>query len=477
MGSVTPFYASGAQTFGLESFDVRSPRHGELVATVSVPTAEQVEQAVTDLDSVRGELQRTSAGERASVLDHVSRELGRRRDEVAHLIALENGKPRQWALAEVDRGASTFRWAAEEARRFSGEVQRLDTEPGGNGRIALVRRFPRGPVLAITPFNFPLNLVAHKLAPAIAVGAPVLVKPAPATPLTALLLAEIIAETDWPARALSVLTVPNERMPELVADPRLPVVSFTGSGPVGWSIRDRTPRKHVSLELGGNAAVVVDRDWADLDTAARRIALFATYQAGQSCISVQRVIVHRDVAEAFIPALQAAVREIASRTMDPERDVVGPVINDAAAERIESWVAEAVAEGADLLVGGPRRGRLVQPTLLRDVPRHTALGSEEVFGPVLTVTTASSVEDAFSQVNDSRYGLQVGVFTQSMETAFTAHRELEVGGVVIGDVPSYRADQTPYGGWKESGVGREGVAAAMEDLTEPRVMILTGMPL
>jgi aldehyde dehydrogenase (NAD+) len=477
MGSVTPFYVSGAQTCGLESFDVRSPRHGELVATVSVPTAEQVEQAVTDLDSVRGELQRTTAGERASVLDHVSRELGRRREEVAHLIALENGKPRQWALAEVDRGASTFRWAAEEARRFSGEVQRLDTEPGGEGRIALVRRFPRGPVLAITPFNFPLNLVVHKLAPAIAVGAPVLVKPAPATPLTALLLAEIIAETDWPARALSVLTVPNERMPELVADPRLPVVSFTGSGPVGWSILDRAPRKHVTLELGGNAAVVVDRDWADLDGAAQRIALFATYQAGQSCISVQRVIVHRDVAEAFIPALQAAVREIASRTMDPERDVVGPVINDAAAERIESWVAEAVAEGADLLVGGPRRGRLVQPTLLRDVPRHTPLGSEEVFGPVLTVTTASSVKDAFNQVNDSRYGLQVGVFTQSMETAFTAHRELEVGGVVIGDVPSYRADQTPYGGWKESGVGREGVAAAMEDLTEPRVMILTGMPL
>jgi aldehyde dehydrogenase (NAD+) len=369
-----------------------------------------------------------------------------------------------------------FRTAAEEARRWSGEVQRLDTDAAGAGRMGVVRRMPRGPVLAIAPFNFPLNLVAHKVAPALAVGAPVLIKPAPATPLSSLLLGELLAETDLPEGSWSVLPVPNDRMPALVADPRLPVVSFTGSGPVGWAIRDAVPRKHVTLELGGNAAVVVCADWstdADLDRAAARIATFSNYQAGQSCVSVQRVLADRVVHDALVERVVAAVE--AQQVGDPadERTDVGPLINIDAATRVEAWVDEAVAGGAKLLTGGTRDGASYAPTVLADVPADAKVAEDEVFGPVLTVAPFDGLEEAFAAVNSSRFGLQAGVFTHDLQTAFRAHRELEVGGVVIGDVPSYRADQMPYGGVKESGVGREGLRYAMEDFTYERVLVLT----
>lgn len=472
-----PFWLSGKETFGTSSFVVRSPWDSSVVAEVSTPTSEQVEQAVSDLHLVRLEAQATPAHVRAAALDHVSAQLAARAEEVARLITSENGKPLVWSRGEVARAVSTFRWAAEEARRFSGELQRLDTDPGATGRLAVVRRFPRGPVLAIAPFNFPLNLVAHKVAPAIAVGAPVLVKPAPATPLSSLLLGELFAETSLPPAMVSVLPVPNERMSALVEDPRLPVVSFTGSGPVGWAIQKQVPGKHVTLELGGNAAVVVNEDWPDIAGAAERIALFGNYQAGQSCISVQRVLVHEAVAEEFMTALAAAVGRL--RTGDPwaEGVQVGPVINEAAAARIEGWIDEAVSRGATLVSGGQRVGTTVAPTVLTGVPGDVALATEEVFGPVLTVSTFSSVDEAFAAVNDSQYGLQAGVFTRDLQVAFRAHQELEVGGVIIGDVPSYRADQMPYGGWKASGTGREGVQSAITDLTEARVLVLTDLPL
>jgi acyl-CoA reductase-like NAD-dependent aldehyde dehydrogenase len=315
------------------------------------------------------------------------------------------------------------------------------------------------------------------VAPAIAVGAPILVKPAPATPLTALLLGEIIAETDLPARMVSVLPVANDRMAALVADPRLPVISFTGSGPVGWSIQQQAPRKHITLELGGNAAVVVNDDWPDMSSAAARIALFANYQAGQSCVSVQRVLVHQDIYEEFLSELVAAVEKLATGDPTAEGVQVGPVINDAAAERIAAWIDEAQAAGASVLTGGTRDGRTVAPTVLVELPPTVTLAQEEVFGPVLTVTRFSDIDDAIAQVNDSRFGLQAGLFTRDIQVAFRAHRELEVGGVIVGDVPSYRADQMPYGGWKDSGVGREGLKSAMNDLTEERVLVLTGIAL
>ncbi|HEY1570216.1 MAG TPA: aldehyde dehydrogenase family protein [Pseudonocardiaceae bacterium] len=477
MSEPRPFLLSGVPTTGGATLPVTSPWDGSLVAEVSVPTAEQVEQAVVDLDAVRLEAQALPAHVRAGALDHISRRLEERSEEIAALVTAENGKPLMWARAEVARAVSTFRWAAEEARRFAGELQRLDTDPGATGRIALVRRFPRGPVLGIAPFNFPLNLVAHKVAPAIAVGAPILVKPAPATPLTALVLGEIIAETDLPPRMVSVLPVPNDAMGSLVADPRLPVISFTGSGPVGWSIQRQAPGKHITLELGGNAAVVVDRDWPDLAGAAARIALFANYQAGQSCIAVQRVLVHRDVSDEFTDALVAEVGKLT--TGDPTADgvQVGPVINDVAAERITEWVDEARAAGASVLTGGTREGRTVAPTVLAGVPADAKVTTEEIFGPVLSVAPFGDIDEAFAMVNDSRFGLQAGVFTKDIGVAFRAHRDLEVGGVIIGDVPSFRADQMPYGGWKESGVGREGLRSAMADLTEERTMVLTGLDL
>ncbi|KWX10331.1 aldehyde dehydrogenase, partial [Carbonactinospora thermoautotrophica] len=299
-------------------------------------------------------------------------------------------------------------------------------------------------------------------------------------PLSALVLGEILAETDLPAGSWSVLPVPNDRAAELVHDPRLPVVSFTGSVPVGWSIRDAVPRKHVTLELGGNAAVVVCADYAsdaDLDWAATRIATFAMYQAGQSCISVQRVYADRTVYDALAERVVAKVKAL--RTGDPWDDAteVGPLISEDAAARVERWVSEALDAGAKLLTGGQRDGTTYAPTVLADVPEDAKVSCEEVFGPVMTLAAVDSVDEAFERVNASRYGLQAGIFTRDLQVAFRAHRDLEVGGVVIGDVPSYRADQMPYGGVKESGVGREGVRYAMEDLTYERVLVLTGLPL
>jgi acyl-CoA reductase-like NAD-dependent aldehyde dehydrogenase len=472
-----PFRLSGTPATGTTTLPVTSPWDGSLVDEVAVPTADQVEQAIADLDAVRLEAQALPAHVRAGALDHISRRIAERAEEFARLITAENGKPLVWSRGEVTRGISTFRWAAEEARRFSGELQRLDTDAAATGRMAVVRRFPRGPVLGIAPFNFPLNLVAHKVAPAIAVGAPILVKPAPATPLTALLLGDIIAETDLPPKMVSVLPVANDHMGPLVTDPRLPVISFTGSGPVGWHIKQEASAKHVTLELGGNAAVVVNDDWPDLAAAAARIALFSNYQAGQSCIAVQRVLVHANVYQPFLDELVTAVGKLVTGDPTAEGVQVGPVINDGAAERIIEWVDEARGAGASVLAGGTRDGRTVAPTVLADVPHGAKVLTEEVFGPVLSVAPFTAIDEAFAQVNDSKFGLQAGLFTRDVRIAFQAHRDLEVGGVIVGDVPSYRADQMPYGGWKESGVGREGLRSAMADLTEERVMVLTGLDL
>jgi aldehyde dehydrogenase (NAD+) len=473
----TPYWIAGSARSGTDVLEVRSPHDGAVAGRTTQATAHDVEAAVVAAHDALAACAATPAYVRAATLDHVSRRLAERSEEVAQLITAESGKPLKWARLEVTRAVSTFRWGAEEARRWSGTLQRLDTDPAAAGRMALVRRAPRGPVLGIAPFNFPLNLVAHKLAPAIAVGAPIVLKPAPATPLSALLLGEILAETDLPAGAWSVLPVPNEVAAELVRDPRLPVVSFTGSVPVGWAIRDAVPRKHVTLELGGNAAVVVapDQDDAALAYAASRIATFAMYQAGQSCISVQRVFAHRDVAGVVAERVVEAVQKLV--TGDPRDDAtdVGPLIDEVAARRVEQWVEEALADGARLLTGGTREGAAYAPTVLAGVRPTARVSCEEVFGPVVVLDTVDSIDEAFARVNDSRFGLQAGVFTRDLRLAFRAAQELEVGGVVIGDVPSFRADQLSYGGLKDSGVGREGVRSAMEDLTEERVLVLTGI--
>ncbi|MEV4092908.1 aldehyde dehydrogenase family protein [Streptosporangium saharense] len=473
---VRPFWLAGRPATGDAELTVTNSHDGRVVGLCSVPTADQVEEAVAAAVAVRGQAAALPIHVRADALAHVSRRLAERAEEIARLIMEENGKPIFWARGEVNRAISTFRFAAEETRRLGGEVMRLDTEAGSAGRLAYISRVPHGPVLAITPFNFPLNLVAHKVAPAIAVGAPVIVKPAPATPLSSLVLGEILAETALPEGMFSVLPVPNDRAGALVEDPRLPVVSFTGSGPVGYAIMDQVPRKHVTLELGGNAAAVVLAD-ADLDWAASRVALFSNYQAGQSCIAVQRVIVDASVREEFLARLVPAVEALVVGDPADDRTQVGPLVSVEAAERVEQWVKEAVAAGAKLLAGGTREGATVAPTVLADVPHDAKVSCEEVFGPVMIVQTVSGVDEAFATVNDSKYGLQAGVFTRNLDVAFRANRELEVGGVVIGDVPSYRADQMPYGGIKESGVGREGIRSAIADFTYEKVMVLTGLSL
>ncbi|BBG00872.1 MULTISPECIES: aldehyde dehydrogenase family protein [Pseudonocardia] len=473
-------WIGGRPVTGAATLPVHEPWTGKLVAEVGLADAEQVEQAVQLAHHARGTLPAVPVHRRADALHRVAAGLLDRTVEVAAAITRESGKPISWSRTEVQRAASTFRWAAEEAVRWSGELQRLDSEPSGEERLALHRRFPRGPVLGITPFNFPVNLAAHKVAPALAVGAPIVLKPAPKTPLSALLLGEILAGSGLPEGAFSVLTVDDDTAAELVADPRMPVVSFTGSGPVGWAIRDAVPRKHVTLELGGNAGVLICPDWSsdtDLRRAARRIAIGANSQGGQSCISVQRVLVDQALHERFLPLLVDEIEHLVVGDPWSPTTTVGPLINRAAAERVKEWIDDAVAGGARVVTGGEVEGVLVSPTVLIDAPPQSRICRDEVFGPVVTVTPVDGVDEGLRALDDSRFGLQAGVFTHDIQTAFRAHRELEVGGVIVGDIPTFRAEQMPYGGVKESGIGREGVRAAMEDYTEPRLLVFSEVSL
>jgi aldehyde dehydrogenase (NAD+) len=475
-----PSYVAGAAWTGSQLADVTHPGDGSVVGRVHVPDADAVERALQAAWDAKGAARATSAAVRAEALMHVSARLAERLEEVAQLITAENGKPITWARAEAGRAVSTFRWAAEEARRFNGEFQRLDTEKATERRAAIIRRFPYGPVLGISPFNFPINLVAHKVAPAIAVGAPIVVKPAPATPLGALLLGELLAETDLPHGMFSVLPVSNDFAPMLVEDPRLPVISFTGSEPVGFAIKRQAADKHVILELGGNAAAIVLNDYCsddDLKWAAARISMYGNSQAGQTCVSVQRVFVEESIADAFMPHLTEAVASLASGDVWDPATVVGPVISEQAAVRVMEWIDEAVDAGATVLAGGGRSGTFVDATLLANVSPHVRVACEEVFGPVMSVQTIKNLDEGIHIVNDSRFGLQAGIFTHDIQQIFHAHRELEVGGVVVGDAPTFRADQMPYGGIKASGNGREGLRFAMQDYTFDKVLVLTDLDL
>ncbi len=484
LDSPIPLFVAGEWQPGERPLEVHRPYDGSRYATTWYASPAQVERAVAAAHEVREQAAALPLHVRAEVLAEVARAIGERAEELAQVITAENGKPVTWSRGEVARAVSVFRWAAEHTRTWSGEVFRLDADPAAEGRMAYVGRVPKGPVLAITPFNFPLNLVAHKVAPALAVGAPVVVKPAPRTPLSSLLLAEVTAaameKVGMPAQMLSVVNVENDRAAELVADPRLPVISFTGSGPVGRAIQDAAPRKHVVLELGGNAAVLFCEDWAgeaDLEHAAQRVAAFSTYQAGQSCVGVQRVYAHESVYDEVRDRVLQATKALGTGDPTDPDTHVGPMIGEQEARRVEQWVGEAVEAGGTLLVGGERAGATYSPTVLEGVPTNAKVVCEEVFGPVLVLERVSSTDEGFAKINDSRYGLQAGVFTRDLRTAFRAFRELEVGGVIVGDVPSYRADAMPYGGTKESGVGREGVRYAMADLTYERVMVLAGLPL
>jgi glyceraldehyde-3-phosphate dehydrogenase (NADP+) len=412
------------------------------------------------------------AHERAAILMSVSGALKTRQDEIARTLAGEAGKAIRDATAEVDRAAMTFHIAAEEARRLGGEVVPMDLAPHGAGRIGITRRFPIGPVAAISPFNFPLNLSAHKVAPAIAAGNPIVLKPATKTPLSALYLAELLAAAGLPEGAISVLPMPRTVGDRLVTDARFKLLTFTGSSPVGWDMKNRAGKKKVILELGGNAGVVID-DSADLQFAATRIATGGFALAGQSCISVQRVYVHERVFDDFSGRLLTLVEALkVGDPLDPATDV-GPMIDEGEAARVDAWVQEAVARGARVLTGGTRLGgALYSPTVITDVPADAKVCAAEVFAPLVGLYPFARFDDALREVNRSAFGLQAGVFTSTLEHALRAFDELDVGGVIVNDVPTWRADQMPYGGIKDSGLGREGPRYTIEEMTEPKLLVI-----
>jgi len=411
------------------------------------------------------------AHRRQAVLDHCVARFRERFDELAYSLCIEAGKPIRDARGETTRLIDTFRVAAEESVRIHGEQVPLDITARARGYRGYYQRVPIGPCSFISPFNFPLNLAAHKVAPAIAAGCSFVLKPASLTPIGALLIGEVLAETDLPAGTFSILPCPREGAEQFTTDERLKLLSFTGSPQVGWDLKARAGKKKVVLELGGNAAAVVDRDW-DVADAAARIIIGAFYQSGQSCISVQRILAHDDIYDALQKELVSRTEALVSGDPLNEDTFIGPIISVKEAERIEAWIQRAVAAGAKLLTGGKRDGAMLTPALLTDVPHSEPLYCEEVFGPVAVLSRFSDFDAALREVNDSRYGLQAGVFTRDLYKAQRAWDTLEVGGVVIGDVPSWRVDNMPYGGVKDSGLGREGIRWAIEDMTEIRLMVV-----
>jgi acyl-CoA reductase-like NAD-dependent aldehyde dehydrogenase len=466
-----PFLLAGEWRETGSTREVIQPWDGEPFAAVHIPSAQDVEEATAAAVPAFDRTRRLPSHERASFCRHVARRLEEEKERLALDLAREAGKPISLARGEVGRAVLTFNTAAEEATRVHGELLSLDVLPDAEGVIGITRRFPLGPVAAITPFNFPLNLVAHKLAPAIAAGCPVVLKPASATPLSALNLAELIMETGWPRGALSVLPCPATTAAPLVEDPRFKLITFTGSADVGWGIKTRAGKKRVALELGGNAAAVIDAD-ADLEHAAKRCAAGGFAYAGQSCISVQRIFVHKEVEARFAELFVKRVEEL--KTGDPldPQTLVGPLITRGDAERIETWVNEAVAEGARLLTGGRRDGSYYLPTVLADVDPSMKVSCREVFGPVVVLHTFETWEEALSGVNDSDFGLQAGIFTRDINKVLEAWAEIDVGGLVVNDMPTYRVDPMPYGGAKDSGTGREGPRYAIEEMTEIRLMLV-----
>jgi glyceraldehyde-3-phosphate dehydrogenase (NADP+) len=467
-----PIFLAGRWVESPDILEVANPAdHDNPAGSTYNATEEQYEEAVTAAVDAFEETRRLPAYERGRILRDISAGIKARREELGRLIALEAGKPIRDALVEVDRATLTFRLGAEEAERITGELIPLDLMPASKDRVGITRRFPIGPIAAISPFNFPLNLAAHKLSPAIASGNPIVLKPPSKDPLTMLTVAEIVEAAGVPAGSVSILPMTRELGDRMVADDRFKLLTFTGSPSVGWRMKERAGKKKVVLELGGNAGVIVDKT-ADLDWAVKRILVGAYTYAGQVCISVQRLFVHEDVWDAFMDRFLAGVGTLKlGDPLDPTTDV-GPMVDAHQAERTQRWVDEAVAMGGKVLAGGSAQGTFFPPTVLTDVPVSAQVCSNEAFAPLVVAFPFRDMADAFARVNDSMFGLQTGVFTNELMGAWRAFHELEVGGVIVNDVPTYRIDHMPYGGVKDSGLGREGLRWAIEDMTEVRIMVL-----
>ncbi len=466
-----PYYLANEPIAANQDLVVLDKYSGEVATRVALADEVTIDRAISAAAGAAEAMRRLKSYERQAVLQHCARRFAERFDELAESLCVEAGKPIKDSRGEVSRLIDTFRIAAEESVRQLGEVLPLDVSQRAANYSGMWRRVPIGPCSFISPFNFPLNLAAHKVAPALAVGCPFVLKPASATPIGALIIGEVLAETDLPSGAFSILPCRRDGARLFTEDERLKLLSFTGSAEVGWQLKAKAGKKKVVLELGGNAACIVD-ETADQDDAVERLMIGAFYQSGQSCIGVQRILIHSSIYETMKAKLIAAASELITGDPKDERTFIGPMISEVEAVRLEGWIQRALDAGATLLCGGQRRGALLDATLLEGVTNDQHIRNEEAFGPVAILNSFDDFDEALKQVNDSRYGLQAGVFTRDIYRAHRAWEELEVGGVVIGDVPSWRVDHMPYGGVKDSGLGREGLRWSMEDMTELRLMVL-----
>ncbi|MFC1742466.1 aldehyde dehydrogenase family protein [Candidatus Riflebacteria bacterium] len=466
-----PYYLANKAVYANEDLVVCNKYNGEIATKVALADAAVIDSAITKACEAFHELRTWPAHRKKQILLDLVSVISERHEELASALCIEAGKPIKDSRGEVTRAIDTFQLAAEECTRNYGEYMPLDISPRADGYQAIWKRFPIGPLSFISPFNFPLNLVAHKIGPALAIGCPFVLKPASATPVGALILGEILAASDLPAGAFSILPCKREGADLFTTDERFKLLSFTGSPEVGWELKKKAGKKKVVLELGGNAACIVDSD-ADLDFASNRVIIGAFYQSGQSCISVQRIYIHQNVYEDFKKLLLQKTSALKSGDPMQEENFIGPMISEKEAIRVEEWVEEAIEQGAKVLVGGKREGRIYQATLLENVAPDLRVSAKEVFGPVALLHRYENFKDVCKQVNASEFGLQAGIFSNNIHRAFYAFENLDVGGVVINDVPSIRVDSMPYGGIKDSGLGREGIRFAMEDMSEIRLLVL-----
>ena len=470
MSEPRKYYLGGTWESSAETVTIRNPFDDSAVEDCSLASAKDANTAVEKAGKGFGASRKLSSAERFEILSGISESIRKEREQFASLMTSEVGKAISLSRGEVDRAVMTFRLAAEEAKRISGEVLPLDLHASSAGRFGVVRRFPIGVVLAISPFNYPLNLVAHKVGPAIASGNAWILKPPPQAPGTSLELARIIEESGFPKEAFSVLPCRNEVAESLVTDDRINMLSFTGSAAVGWNLKSKAGKKKILLELGGNAGVIVDES-ARIAEAARRNAMGAFVYSGQVCIKVQRIFIHQNVFDRYVEAFLNETKRIVAGDPRKEETMVGPLIDEASASRVLLWVEEARKAGATLLNGGARSGRVIEPTVLLDADRTSRVYCEEVFGPVVTLHRFDTFENAVRMINDSRFGLQAGVFSNDYRNILYAYQTIEAGAVVINDNPTYRIDHMPYGGIKDSGFGREGLKYAIEAMTEPKLLV------
>lgn len=471
-----PYYLNNEPVFANEDLKVTDKYTGEVAAVCALADYDAIDKGIAGAVDATEAMAKMPSFEKQKVLEHCVARFRERFDELAEALCVEAGKPINDAEGEATRLIDTFKIAAEESTRMHGELQALDISPRARGYRGMWKRVPIGPCSFISPFNFPLNLAAHKIAPALAVGCPFVMKPASRTPLGALIMGEVLAETDLPKGAFSILPCSRDGADLFTVDERLKLLSFTGSPAVGWDLKARCGKKKIVLELGGNAAVVVDSDTRNLEDAVTRIIFGAFYQSGQSCIGVQRILIHEDIYDTFRDLLVEKTSELVSGNPKDRNVFIGPMISEKEAERLHMWVEEAVAAGGKLLCGGTREGAMLEATLLEHVPDDQKICVEEAFGPAAVLSKFSNWDEAIRIVNDSKFGLQAGIFTRDYYKVQQAWDEMDVGGVVLGDVPSYRVDNMPYGGVKDSGLGREGIRFAMEDMTEIRNLVIRQVP-